>query len=219
MRNAGRTLNRCALETCFSMEFPCLLVLHKAYQLRKMKMYYLLPGQNFHKCRTKSIAYPFPILGTLDGSVPLWALPLWEFSPFLTACGLIAKSCPTLFDLMDHSPSGSSVHGISQARILKWVAISFSRGSSQPRDRIQVSCIAGRLFTVWATREVLSTGDLDKTKFKRPTSFRLTELLVTIVFNICSFHTILNMTCMRTVMTSNWFSIQCFCQDTYLIFT
>ena len=185
-----------------------------------MKMYYLLPGQNFHKCRTKSIAYPsLPILGTLDGSVLLWALPLWEFSPFLTACGLIAKSCPTLFDLMDHSPSGSSVHGISQARILKWVAISFSRGSSQPRDRIQVSCIAGRLFTVWATREVLSTGDLDKTKFKRPTSFRLTELLVTIVFNICSFHTILNMTCMRTVMTSNWFSIQCFCQDTYLVFT
>ena len=143
MRNGSRTLNRCALETCFSMEFPCLLVLYKAYQLRKMKMYYLLPGQNFHKCRTKSIAYPsLPILGTLDGSVLLWALPLWEFSPFFTACCLIAKSCLTLFDLMDHSPSGSSVHGISQARILKWVAISFSRGSSQPRDQIQVSCIA-----------------------------------------------------------------------------
>ena len=102
MRNGSRTLNRCALETCFSMEFPCLLVLYKAYQLRKMKMYYLLPGQNFHKCRTKSIAYPsLPILGTLDGSVLLWALPLWEFSPFFTACCLIAKSCLTLFDLMD----------------------------------------------------------------------------------------------------------------------
>ena len=48
---------------------------------------------------------------------------------------------------------GSSVHGILQARILKWVAISFSRGSSWPRDRTQVSCIAGRHFNLWATRE------------------------------------------------------------------
>ena len=48
---------------------------------------------------------------------------------------------------------GSSVHGIFQARILEWVAISFSRGSSQPRDRTQVSWIAGRCFTIWATRE------------------------------------------------------------------
>ena len=52
---------------------------------------------------------------------------------------------------MDCSPPGSSVHGILQARILEWVAISFSRGSSQPRDRTQISCIAGRLYTVWAT--------------------------------------------------------------------
>ena len=44
-------------------------------------------------------------------------------------------------------------HGILQARILAWVAISFSRGSSQPRDWTWVSCIAGRFFTVWATRE------------------------------------------------------------------
>ena len=48
---------------------------------------------------------------------------------------------------------GSSVHGIFQARILEWLAISFSRGSSQPRDRTQVSCIVGRHFIVWATRE------------------------------------------------------------------
>ena len=45
-------------------------------------------------------------------------------------------------------------HGILQARILEWVAIPFFRGSSQPRDRIQVSCIAGTFFTIWATREV-----------------------------------------------------------------
>ena len=51
------------------------------------------------------------------------------------------------------SLSGSSVHGIFQARVLEWVAISFSRGSSWPRDRIWVSCTAGRCFTIWATRE------------------------------------------------------------------
>ena len=54
---------------------------------------------------------------------------------------------------MDCNPLGSFLHGISQARILEWVAISFSRESSQPRDRTWVSCIADRCFTVWATRE------------------------------------------------------------------
>ena len=54
----------------------------------------------------------------------------------------------------DCSLQGCSVHGISQARILEWVTISFSRASSQSRDWTQVSCFAGRCFTVWATREV-----------------------------------------------------------------
>ena len=57
---------------------------------------------------------------------------------------------------MDCSLSGSSVHGIFQARVLEWIAISFSRGSSQPRNRTWVSHIAGRRFTVWATREALA---------------------------------------------------------------
>ena len=48
---------------------------------------------------------------------------------------------------------GSSLHGILQARILEWVGISFSRGSSRPRDRTQVSHVAGRRFNLWATRE------------------------------------------------------------------
>ena len=56
-------------------------------------------------------------------------------------------------DSMDCSLPGSSVHGILQVRILEWVAISFSRGSSQPRNRTQVSCIAGRFFTTRATKE------------------------------------------------------------------
>ena len=59
----------------------------------------------------------------------------------------------TLRNPMDCSPPGSSVHGILQVKILKWVAFPFSRGSSQPRDQTQVSCIAGRFFTIWAIRE------------------------------------------------------------------
>ena len=54
---------------------------------------------------------------------------------------------------MNCSLPGSFVHGIFQARVLEWAVISFFRGSSQPRDRTQVSCIADRRFTVWATSE------------------------------------------------------------------
>ena len=59
----------------------------------------------------------------------------------------------TLCNSMDCSLPGSSVNGILQARIMEWVAVSYSRGSSQPRDQIQVSHIAGRFFKVWVTRE------------------------------------------------------------------
>ena len=57
------------------------------------------------------------------------------------------------------SAPSSSIHGIFKARVLEWVAISFFRESSQPRDRTQVSCIVDRRFTVWATREVLYIFD------------------------------------------------------------
>ena len=63
-------------------------------------------------------------------------------------CCLVAQLCPTLFDPTGCSPLGFSVHGISQLRILEWVAISFSRESSQPKDQTWVSCIAGRFFTI-----------------------------------------------------------------------
>ena len=63
---------------------------------------------------------------------------------------------------MDCSPPSSSVHGILQARILEWVAISFSRGSSQSRDRTQVSRIAGRRFNLCTTKEAL--------KYKNPST-------------------------------------------------
>ena len=66
---------------------------------------------------------------------------------------LVTQSCPTLCNPMDCSPPGFSVHGILQARILEWVAISFFRESFQSSDQIRVSCIAGGFFTIWATRE------------------------------------------------------------------
>ena len=62
--------------------------------------------------------------------------------------GEVVQSCPTLCDPMDFS-----VHGILQARILEWISISFSRGSSRPRDRTRVSSIGGRRFNLWVTRE------------------------------------------------------------------
>ena len=65
---------------------------------------------------------------------------------------LVAQLCPTLCDPIDCSPPASSVHGTLQAGILEWVAIPFSRGPSPLRDRTQISCTAGRFFTVWATR-------------------------------------------------------------------
>ena len=72
----------------------------------------------------------------------------------ITACCAMLShfSCVWLCDPMDCSLPSSSVHGIFQARILEWVAISFSRRSSQPRNWTQVSHIVGRCFTVWATR-------------------------------------------------------------------
>ena len=60
----------------------------------------------------------------------------------------VTQLCPTLCDPTDCSLPGFSIHGVFQARILEWVAISFSRGFSPTRDRTQVSCIAGRCFTL-----------------------------------------------------------------------
>ena len=88
---------------------------------------------NFQKCPAPS----FP---------PLYLHMKW---------GEVTQSLPTLCDPMDCSLPGFSIHRFSQARIMEWVAISFSRGSSWPRDWTPVSCIIGRLLTLWATREVL----------------------------------------------------------------
>ena len=89
-------------------------------------------------------------LGTSDNGI-LFSAEKNEHSNHEKTCEVkvkVTQSCPTLCGPMDYT-----VHGILQARILEWVAIPFSRGSFQPRDRTLVSCIAGRFFTSWATRE------------------------------------------------------------------
>ena len=68
----------------------------------------------------------------------------------------VAQSRLTLLCPMDCSLPGSSVHGILQGRILEWVAIPFSRGSSPSKDRTQISCIAGRFFTIWTGKPILT---------------------------------------------------------------
>ena len=80
----------------------------------------------------------------------------------------VAQSCPTLCSPMNYSPRGSSVHGISQARILEWVAISFSRGSSQPRDQTCISHTAGSS----RFRVTTKNSDQERKGFADPTEIK-----------------------------------------------
>ena len=94
--------------------------------------------------------YPEPFLPSSCSTLS-WAS---KATDMFCAC-LVSQLCLTLCSRMDCSPPGSSVHGILQATRLKWVAMPSSRGSSQHRDRTQVSHIADGFFTIWATREAV----------------------------------------------------------------
>ena len=89
-----------------------------------------------------------------------------NFHKYRTCESEVAQSCPTLCNPMDCSLPGSSVHGIFQAIVLEWIAISFSRGSSQPKDQTRVSCIVDKCFTIWAPREVLGVEEALKCGLK-----------------------------------------------------
>ena len=94
------------------------------------------------------------------GSFPHGAISSWEKETHTEGIKELVRVkvdqwCPTVCNPMNRSPPGSSVHGILQERIMEWVAIPFSRGSSQPRDWAQVSGIAGGFFTIWATWETM----------------------------------------------------------------
>ena len=102
------------------------------------------------------ITMPKSILLSMD----IWIISIvWQLhimQPWIACESEVAQLCLILCDPVDCSLPGSSVHGILQASILEWVAISLSRGSSWPRDRSWVSCIGGRRFNLWATREAMN---------------------------------------------------------------
>ena len=151
----------------------------RSYSPQPMSMQDVILGLNFKPHTTGFWAKTFQGHSRSDNWLPLWAYFLCSpflqifcssYSDYLLLLKLIkhiftsglrpllfslslpivkaAQSCPTLCDPMDYT-----VHGILQVRILEWLAFPFSRGSSQPRDRTQASCIAGRFFTSWATTE------------------------------------------------------------------
>ena len=115
------------------------------------------PGQNTGVGSLSLLQQIFPNPGTEPRSpsfqvVSLPAEPQGEPSlPSELKWSEVAQPCPTLCDPVDCSLPGSSVRGIFQARVLEWVSISFSRGSSRPGDWTWVSCIVGRCFTIRAT--------------------------------------------------------------------
>ena len=104
------------------------------------------------------ILFPCKLLQNIEYSSlcyivgPCW-LSIYIHSHESESCSVMSNSFATTWTVC--SLSGSSVHGIFQARILEWIAISFSRGSSWPRHRTGVSCIAGRFYTISATREAI----------------------------------------------------------------
>ena len=111
-----------------------------------------LPGPGCRRkaclCQSKSISTHVDIHSTFIHNKPnRTRSKCLSAIEWIYCCCLVAKSCPTHCDPVDCSPPGSSVHGIFQARMLEWISISFSRGSSWPKDRTCASCIAGRFFT------------------------------------------------------------------------
>ena len=113
-----------------------------------------LPNSSINRSSVYSSAF-LSLQDQIFLNPPLSACIQWtDVSSSILCCCLVAQSCPTLCDPMDCSLPGSSVQGISQANILEWVTISFSRGSSGPRDRTQVSCMGRQILYHWATWEV-----------------------------------------------------------------
>ena len=164
------------------MSFSCILKLEYIYFISWERwMISRLHQGSILSLSSRHICFPFSWILDWTGWL-LWGstvtllvekvlchwLGLWPLKIYLTflslsftvykvgmKCVLITQSCPTLWDPMNCSQQGSSVHGILQARILKWVAVPSSRGSSWSGDWTWVSCIADGFFTIWATREEL----------------------------------------------------------------
>ena len=125
---------------------------HQVQSVLEVKGHHWLTGRKLTRYQTlvtNILDITFKVCQTLN---PATLLSVVKSGDLMHQCMRNAHSCPTLCNPLAYSLSVSSVHGILQARIVEWVAISFSRGSSWPKDQTWGSCIAGRLFTVWATR-------------------------------------------------------------------
>ena len=121
----------------------------------------------------------------------LYSSGVCQWSEVKWICSVVSDSC----NPMDSSRPGSSIHGILHARILEWVAMSFCRGTSLPRDRTRVSRIAGRCFTLWATEGAVSVRRGVKTQVIR--TFGGQKALCPLVCRRCSWE-------LRRVKTEAW---------------
>ena len=134
-----------------SLHSPVCLYHPETPQLRRTRWGHVLGPLNWclsHWSRGSFLVPQGDRLGTQDTQ----RCPPQSTSQTLTVVTTwVALSCPTLWDPTDRSLPGFSVYGISQARILEWTAISFSRASSRPRDGIQVSCTGRQILYHWAT--------------------------------------------------------------------
>ena len=125
---------------------PSLSITNSRSSLKFMSIKSMMPFSRLILCRPPLLLPPIPpsiSVFSSESALRMRWPESWSVS--------VTQSCPPLCDPMDCSPPGSSVHGILQARILEWVAIPFSRGSSWTRDWTWVSFIAGRFFTICAT--------------------------------------------------------------------
>ena len=165
--NLGLTTDRAHFTLTALSSITFLIITHKFFPPSRWKDTHPLPlsaeATSVVKIATilPSLAQVFPPVGCLHGSPrqnynrsshsTWYSISSACLQAFLCVC--VSQSCLILCNPMDHSPPVSCIHGTLQGRILEWVAIPFSRGSSQPRDRTQVTYTAGRFYTVWATRE------------------------------------------------------------------
>ena len=188
----------------FAVTLECLQMIILAYGTSKTLPHATMPsGKNSQHCRQAMCVV---------SAVPTrlsWELCFSEslslYCPVLRRRkSEVAQSCPILCDPMDCSLPGSSVHGIFQARVLEWVAISFSRGSSWPRDWTWVSCIAGRRFTIWATGPCLLNWS---SAFYSPKGFAWSGMVIDVWKEACKFQFVVTILHSTSVSSDSGFCL------------
>ena len=125
------------------------------HQLIQLKISWNMRLISTHFYIIKALLYYLNIYGWRKSSFGFFCKMLWKTPKNFLSNSIFKNTADISSEYENQSCSlpGSSVHGILQAKILEWIAILFSRASSQPKDWTQVSCIAGRFFIIWATRE------------------------------------------------------------------